>query len=151
MRLSIYSRCSKSGRPDFGVFRSCPVPKRPDFRSSSEIRTLLSGYRTSGSFQFVCPVIGPPVPIASNQTSDSRNRFQTGLEPVLVGLDDWNRFQTGFGSKSGQYCPDFRRLRYSKRPITGHLCPDFRRSGNWRWNPDNIVRISDVWDTVNVR
>ena len=68
-----YSDAPKSGRPVFGAFDLCPVCES-------------SGYRTSGSFQFGRPVIGRPVPIASNRTSDTKpvpNRFQTGLEPVL--------------------------------------------------------------------
>ena len=45
----------------------------------TEIRTILSGYRTSGSFQSQPPAIGRPVPIVFNRTSDT-----TGSKPVLV-------------------------------------------------------------------
>ena len=38
-----YSRCLKSGRPDFGVFETCPVVKTSGFQTLSEIRTLSSG------------------------------------------------------------------------------------------------------------
>ena len=115
-----YRRRPKTGRPVFGVFEKRPVVKHSGFQTLSTNRTKTSGYRTSGSFQSHPPAIGRPVPIPFNRTSDSRNRFQTGLEPVLVDSDNWNQFQTGFGSKSRQYCPDFRRLRYSKRLKTGY-------------------------------
>ena len=29
--MNTYSEFPKSGRPDFGIFETCPVPKRPDF------------------------------------------------------------------------------------------------------------------------
>ena len=102
----MYSRAPKSGRPDFGAFENPPVPKRPVFRCSFDNRTILSGYWTSGSFQFQRPVIGRPVPTVFNRTSDSRkpditsgfqtfqiqNQFQTGSKPVP------NWFGTGFVS-----------------------------------------------------
>ena len=52
----------KSGRPVFGIFETCPVVKLSGFQTLSEIRTILSGYRTSGSFQSQPPAIGRPVP-----------------------------------------------------------------------------------------
>ena len=41
----LYSECPKSGRPDFGIFETCPVPKS-------------SGCLKSGQ---LCPVIGHSV------------------------------------------------------------------------------------------
>ena len=121
-----YSRCPKSGRPDFGVFENCPVLKRPVFERSFDNRTILSGYRTSGSYLYMLqtgrywtgrpitghkhPVIGRLLYLKRLKTGYNvqidQNRFQTGLEPVLV----------------------------PKRLKTGYK-----------------VRFSDVWDTVNVR
>ena len=104
------------------------------------------GYRKSGPFQFVCPVIGRPVPIASNRTSDSQNWFGTGSKPVSALVSDvWletisdvsNRntsTKTGLEPvsalerlKSGQYCPVIGRLYYTICLKSGRFRPDFRR------------------------
>ena len=70
-----YSECLKSGRPDFGIFRSCPVVKSSGFRISSENRTFIYGFRTSGFIYFRSPVIGRPVPNRRNRPKPVRNRF----------------------------------------------------------------------------
>ena len=123
--VRLYSNAPKSGRPDFGAFRSCPVLKRPDFERSFDNRTILSGFRTFG--QLYRQTGSKPV----------LNRFGTGSEPYcryncpnVRNPDVISGFQTtpiARMSENRTLYPVFRRLRYSKRPITGHLCPDFRR------------------------
>ena len=101
--IYLYSECPKSGRPDFGVFETCPVakhvrlPNMSGFRNPDtnvrflnvRIQTIkASGYRTFESqsterlitrhkcpdFRHFKPKTGSkPVP----------NRFRTCLEPVL--------------------------------------------------------------------
>ncbi len=116
---SISSRRSKSGRPDFGVFETCPVLKRPVFRRRSEIRTISSGYRTSGSFQSQPPAIGRPVPIVFNRTSDSRNRLKTGYNVRISDV----RLETIETSEIRTLYPVIGRLYSIGRPITGQYCP----------------------------
>ena len=103
-----YSDAPKSGRPVFGAFDLCPVCESSGFQTTSDNRTILSGYRTSGCFQFQPPVIGHPVPIEN----ECRNRFQTGFGTGSPALACRNRFGTGSKPvsalerlKSGQYCP----------------------------------------------
>ena len=62
-----YSRCLKSGRPDFGVFETCPVVKTSGFQTLSEIRTLSSGFQTSGS-----NALNKGNRTISNRTSENR-------------------------------------------------------------------------------
>ena len=44
-----YSGCPKTGRPVFGFFEKRPVDKPPVIGLSSDNRTNLSGFQTSGS------------------------------------------------------------------------------------------------------
>ena len=91
-----YSRCPKSGRLDFCVFKNRPVPKHSGFQTLSEIRTIMSGFRTFGSFT---------LHLSGFQTLYSYNfgRLKSGHKcpdfrrsrPKPV----WNRFQTGFGTR----------------------------------------------------
>ena len=128
---SNYSQRPKTGCPDFGIFESCLVPKRPDFRCWSEIRTILSGYRTSGWIQFVCPVIARPVQTSEIRTILSGFRmFGQLYRPKPV----WTSGQNSIG-----------------RPITGHKCPDFDFNCPNIRNPDNIVRLSDNWIQLDVQ
>ena len=48
--VEVYSNCPKSGRPDFGAFENPPVCDLSGFQTLSINRTILSGYRTSGSY-----------------------------------------------------------------------------------------------------
>ena len=97
-----YSERSKSGRPDFSVFEKRPVVNPSGFQTTSEIQMISSSYRTSGPFtsqrpDFECPVPNRPKPVW--------NRFQTGFG-LKTGTKTgskpvWNRFRTGFGLKTG--------------------------------------------------
>ena len=148
-----YSQRPKTGRPDFGVLESCQVPKRPDFRHSSEIRTILSGYRTSGWIQFVCPVIGRPVQTSEIQTILSGFRtFGQFCRPKPVQ----NRFGTGFG-RFGRLEPDIRNpddVKWMNRTSEIRTILSGFQMNVWNpevWEPDNFrkcrnpdVRFSDV-------
>ena len=63
----LYSRCLKSGRPDFGVFKTCPVVKTSGFQMLSEIRTLSAGFQTSSS-----NALNKGNRTISNRTSENR-------------------------------------------------------------------------------
>ena len=54
---SEYSRCPKSGHPVFGVFEKRPVVKPSGFQTTSDNRTVMSGYRTFGWLTLQRPVI----------------------------------------------------------------------------------------------
>ena len=47
-----YSGCPKTGRPVFGFFEKRPVDKPPVIGLSSDNRTNLSGFQTSGSYLY---------------------------------------------------------------------------------------------------
>ena len=73
----LYSNDPKTGRPVFGFLGSCPVVESSGFQITSEIRTILSGFQTSGSNALYEPDV---------RFSDVlvRTGTKTGLEPVLV-------------------------------------------------------------------
>ena len=82
-----YSRCPKTGRPDFGVFEKCPVVKSSRFQTLSEIGTILSGFRTFGWLTLKASGYqmfdSTDVYVGSSDILD-QNGFQTGVEMVLV-------------------------------------------------------------------
>ena len=72
----------------------------PVFRRLLYLKRPITGHKR--------PVIGRLLYLKRLKTGYKRPVFRrfgtkTGSKPVLVDSDDWNRLQTGFGSKTGRY------------------------------------------------
>ena len=129
----LYSNCPKSGRPDFGIFETCPVPKLSGFQTTSEIRRKCPDFGSSGSNfymlqtgRYIEPDIRKPHITSGFQTFCTK----TGSKPV------WNRFWYRTSENnviSGFQTSGSNNVRFTFLFV---LEPDVQ-------NPDVYVRFSD--------
>ena len=142
-----YSKRPKTGRPVFGAFDLCPVCESSGFQTTSDNQTLSSGYRTSGQLTLhasnrtilnrtseIRTILSGYRTIGTNRTSEIRK--------ILSGFQTSGLKLSGFRTFGQLNRPEIRTMYYTsdvRNPDdskSGHNCIRFAK-------PD--VRFSDVY------